>query len=98
MGYRVVYTAVKTPSRRGSRAARVAVLTGAFLLLFLFLVNGFWPRGKQALQELLLPGNAAVTAAALEELAAELGEGEELSAALEEFCRRVIRDVDMDPD
>ena len=75
------------PSQKGNR---VAALTAVFLALFVALTGAFWPRGKAVLQELLLPGDAAVTAAALEDLAAELSNGEEISDALESFCRKVI--------
>lgn len=97
MGYRVDY-----PSARKGRGAekpplRLAALTALCLLIFLLLVNGFWPAGAQALRDFLIPGDTAVTVAALEDLAAELRAGEALPDALESFCRRVIAEAALDP-
>ena len=46
---------------------------------------------------MLLPGDAAVTASALEDLARDLREGEKLSFALESFCKKVIEEAKLDP-
>lgn len=97
MGYRVEYQQVKKVRGVEKRTSRVAALTALCLLLFLLLVNGFWPRGAEVLRDFLLPGDAAVTAAALEDLALELQTGEELSGALEHFCQKVISEAELDP-
>ncbi len=94
MSYRVEYQPVKQRKKGGSR---LIALTALCLLLFLLLVNGFWPRGTQVLREWVLPGDAAVTAAALEELAVELKSGEPISGALESFCRRIMAEAEFDP-
>lgn len=91
MGYRVEYQAGKVENRE-VHPGRFPVMLGACLLAFLLLVNGLWPRGGQVLRELLLPGNPAVTVAALEDFAQELKAGETLESALESFCRKVFDD------
>ena len=71
------------------RAAKPA-LTALFFLLFLFLVNSRWPRGKAFLEKLTFSGDRAVTAAALEDLSRDLRQGEDLTDALEAFCKTVM--------
>lgn len=95
MGYRIEYEPSYGPGKR--RTPKLAVLTALCMLLFLLLVNTFWIQGKQALRELLLPGDAAVTASALEDLARDLREGENLSFALGSFCKKVIEEAKLDP-
>lgn len=95
MGYRIEYEPSYGPRKR--RTPKLAVLTALCMLLFLLLVNTFWIQGKQALRELLLPGDAAVTASALEDLVRDLREGEKLSFALESFCKKVIEEAKLDP-
>ena len=97
MGYRVDY-GPRNPGHKGkSSFSRVLVLTAVCLLVFLLLVNSFCPRGAEVLRSFLLPGDAAVTAAALEELSAELQNGEEISSALESFCRKIIQNAHIVP-
>lgn len=91
MGYRVEYEAMwKIGKRTSGEKQRIPGLTAAFLLAFVLLVNGFWPRGREVLREILWPGDTAVTAAALETFAQELREGEPVGAAVESFCREII--------
>lgn len=93
MSYRVEYEPVKKVRNVEKRVVRVPALTASCLLLFLLLVNGFWSQGREVLREILLPGDAAVTAAALEEFAQELKMGEPLGDAVEGFCRTVIEEA-----
>lgn len=90
MGYRITYEPVKKVRGAEKRHSSTAALAGLFFLVFLLLVNLFWPQGAQTLRELILPGDGAVTAAALEEFAEDLGSGLPIAAAAEDFCRRII--------
>lgn len=81
MSYRIDYQATKKVRGVEKRTAGLPALAGACVLLLL----AFWP----PLRGLLIPGDPAVTVAALEELASELREGESVEAALEDFCRQV---------
>lgn len=99
MGYRVEYeTAGNTGTQRKSDTRHIPGLTAAFLLLFVLLVHGFWPRGREVLRELILPGDATVTAAALEGFALDLRMGQPLGEAVEGFCREVIADAGLGKD
>lgn len=95
MGYRVVYGCGGRKKEAGQ--GRAALLTAAFFLAFVLLVNGLWPRGAQTLRKMLLPGDPAVTAAAWEELTRELQTGAPVGSAVESFCRDILRNADVCP-
>ena len=58
MSYRVEYSSsgVKRTQIR-QKNGRALLLTAVCFLIFLLVVGGFWPRGAQALREILLPGD-----------------------------------------
>lgn len=90
MGYRVEYDSVKKVRGVQKRTAGRLAMTGVFFLVFLVLVACFWPEGTAILRDALLPGDRAVTAAALEELARQVSQGTDLSQAVAEFCRDLL--------
>ena len=90
MGYRVEYDSVKKVRGVQKRTAGRLAMTGVFFLVFLVLVACFWPEGASILRDALLPGDSAVTAAALEELARQVSQGTDLSQAVTEFCRDLL--------
>lgn len=49
-----------------------------------------WEEGREAVRQLLIPGDAAVTVGAVEELTANLRQGSGLREALQCFCIRVL--------
>ena len=69
---------------------RIFWLTGAFLLTFALLTLQFWPRGRDVLEEVILPGDAAVTKQAFSVMTEQLRRGEAVSDAVAAFCREVI--------
>ena len=93
MGYRVEYGPGEEKGAGSGRLFRVGVMTAFCFAAFLLLVGTFWPQGARALREILLPGDAAVTAAALEELTQELKAGQGLGQALEHFCRMIFQEA-----
>lgn len=97
MGYRVDYQPIKKVRGAEKRTVSVSALTGLCFLLFVIIVNSTWPRGADILRGVIFQGNAAVTAAALEDLTAELTAGEELFSAVEAFCHKVIQEAEFDP-
>lgn len=72
------------------RPWRVAFYTAACLVLFGALTLKFWPEGAQVLQEVFLPGDAAVTRQALANMAENLKEGEAIGDAVVVFCREIV--------
>ncbi|MGM9548772.1 MAG: hypothetical protein ACI3V5_02885 [Faecousia sp.] len=94
MGYRVEYAVPgKRKKQKHERNCRIQLLTAAFFLAFVLVVNGLWPRGADTLRRILLPGDSAVTMAAWEELTRELRAGEPIGSAVDSFCREIIRDA-----
>lgn len=85
MGYRIDYAA----NRRKPTAA-----TAGWLLAVAVLASIFWPRGREVLASALIPGDRGVTTGALENLAREVGAGDALGPALEDFCRRILEGQD----
>lgn len=89
MGYEICYA---QDEGRGLWA-----MTAGWFCIFLLLVGLCWPRGREVLTQLLLPGDGAVTVAALEVFARDLRTGEALGAAAESFCRIVLEGASLAP-
>lgn len=93
MGYRIDYQPMKNVRNPEKRTAGIPGMTALFLLLFVFIVFSFWPQGAELLREILIPGEADVTVAALETFARELQCGESLSCAFDSFCRHILSEA-----
>lgn len=91
MGYRIEYPCVKKVCHAEKRRSRRLAMTGILFVLFLGVTQAFWPEGWLYLQEALLPGDNAVTAAALENLSFELRSGADLQEALRQFCCSILQ-------
>jgi len=91
MGYCLHYqTAEKTDNLQGNRT-RVAALTLVSALLFVFLVNLFWPNGRAFLAEFLFGERTAVAAAAVDGLAVELENGVAFEEAVKTFVSKLLK-------
>lgn len=91
MGYCLEYQkGSRTDPLRGRRY-KIAWMTVLWVLIFVFLVNLFWPEGAAVLENFLFPESAAVAAAAMEEMAADLEEGIPLRSAVEMFLDKLER-------
>lgn len=90
MSYRIDYQPVGMIGHAQKRSVRVCSLTAILFLLFLLLINLFWPYGRNVLQGLLFSGDPAVTVAALDGLTDELRSGVTLTEALRTFCRFIM--------
>lgn len=73
------------------RSHLLSLTAGAFTL-FVLLTGTFWPEGREALRDLLIPGDPEITAEAFSTLVTEVREGEDLSEAVAAFCREIIFD------
>lgn len=87
MGYRVDYEPAK--KRGGFLLPLAAVLAAAVLLVGLC-----WPEGAEVLRDALVPGDPAVTAAALEEFAGEVHAGVPVGEALERMLAGLLEEAD----
>lgn len=86
MAYRIKYNLVgpnRKTTQKNKRTGAILTVLGicGFVVIALHLP---WAR------DLLLPGDSAVTAAALEDLAENLQQGESLMDAITVFCRNII--------
>lgn len=90
MGYRLSYPSFGEEKRRIKQKSPLAAWGAALLVVVLVLgalaVKG---RGLPWVQKYLLPGDPAVTAAALDGLLEDLREGSRLSDAITAFCREI---------
>lgn len=92
MGYRVEYEPMMKNERNMDKfRLRPGLLTAAAFLTLCLLVNTYWPHGKALLQEILWPGDAAVTQQAVETFVSELHYGQPLGDAVEGFCREILK-------
>ncbi len=90
MGYQIAYDSVggvpQKPKKRWTGILAVAVV--------LLIVAGAMTVknvGLEWVQEVLLPGDPSVTAAALEGMAQDLRSGESVVEALRNFCQEIMR-------
>jgi len=90
MGYRIEYQSVRKLRGIQKRRSAVLAVTGLCFLAFLLCVEIFWPEGHALLRELLFSGNASVTAAAMEDLAGNLGSGISVRESVFLFCRQIM--------
>ncbi len=91
MGYKIRYDAVSGPSggdQKRKWTGTVALVCVIVCLLGALAIKNY---GLPWVQEVLLPGDPAVTAAALETLAADLRGGATLWDAVTAFCREIMK-------
>ena len=91
MAYRVVYGSLgeeKRTSRAGKK--RKTFLALAMVLGMLVLATLFHAGVLPWVQDVLLPGDSAVTAAALENMVSAILGGTGFAEAIEAFCREII--------
>ncbi len=87
MGYRVVYEPV---TQKQEQRFSVPKLTLLFFLLFLLLVNGFWPKGTDVLRQIVWPGDPEKTWQAMETMVQEMQCGAAFSDAAESFVQGLV--------
>lgn len=90
MGYQITYQPIKKLRYLDQQRSCRTALTGLFFLLFLLFTHLFWPDGRELLQSILIPGDAAVTVAAMESFSHDLRTGLSLSECFTGFCRTVL--------
>ena len=90
MGYRISYEngVIRKETRQKPRIKwkkwALCVSTAALAVTLCL------PRGRLWVRDLVLPGDAEVTAAALEGMVCDLRDGEPMGEALEAFCREIL--------
>ena len=89
MGYRIAYENIgnKLDKKKRSWPSVIAVLCVGMLLTGAIAIKSV---GLKWVQEVLIPGDPAVTAAALEGMVADLRQGRSLVDAVTAFCQEII--------
>lgn len=93
MSYRIIYgqaSGKQYPPQK--RKSRLAAFLPCALLAFVLLTRLFWPKGTEALRELLIPGDNQATTAAFSTLAENVQQGAPLPDALRAFCREILNE------
>lgn len=83
MGYRIVYGKQEKKIIPFKRIGVIAAVIAVSAMLL-------WPASRSAVAEILLPGDAEITAKALQTMAEELGEGQGIGEAVTAFCQEII--------
>ena len=89
MGYKIQYNCVgrKLESKKKSKAG---IFAGLLVLLLVIAAVTVKSVGLQWVREVLLPGDPAVTAAALEGFVLDIKEGDTLVDAITAFCQEIV--------
>lgn len=91
MGYRIDYGQPFDPKYpMPSRHSRLPWMVCAALLLFTLLTNLYWPEGRAALLDILIPGDPEITAAAFSGMLEDVQAGEDITNAVTAFCREIL--------
>lgn len=83
MGYKIVYG----KRERKKLPVKKYIILSSFVIVTAMML---WPTGRRVLQDSLLPGDAQVTASALETLVFELEQGGGVEKAVTAFCQEII--------
>ena len=91
MGYRIAYESFGEEKKFPTYWRRKSAIA-AGLLVIVLVVGAVSVKytGLRWVQDYLLPGDPAVTAAALENFAQDLKEGESVKDAITAFCREIM--------
>lgn len=88
MAYEIRYDSVKAPATKGKAPRGWVAAVGIVLLIVgaMYLKSNWLPW----VQDVLLPGDPAVTAAALDEMVEGLKRGQGVMDAVTAFCREIL--------
>ncbi len=96
MGYQIRYGNERQLRNLKKSISCISMIIGTMLLVLLAAVSGRLPMGRQSILHVLLPGDPAVTAAALSDLTRDLRAGGSVSAELKDFCADIIEGAGFD--
>ena len=88
MGYRIDYQSVSREKKTTKRRHTVLILSACLLVVLLF--NTVLKDQRALLLKIIFPGDAAVTAASLDNMLTQLKAGTPFQDALLVFCQQVI--------
>lgn len=91
LGYRIEYNAVNSKKvsilyHNRKRITKLLLLLISLMILLILIL----PTCRSVIWHFLLPGDGAVTAAAIDGLVLDISEGQSITNAIQNFCREVI--------
>ena len=90
MGYIIRYQHGKIAQHPILRKKRRTALTGISFLIFLLAACLYWPEGREYLKSIFIPGDSAVTVAAMENFSQSLKNGASLRDGFTVFCIEIL--------
>lgn len=90
MGYQIRYGNSSPIQLLNRHASRSWILAGVLLLFLATAACSLFPQIRQNVIYAVLPGDPAVTAAAISELTGDLRSGRTVSAELKDFCLDIL--------
>ena len=90
MGYRIHYRSGEKKDRKLRSYSRLMVLIAVCFLIFLFLVEGFWPEGAERMKKMSLLSEEIIPVSAFHDLENGLRQGESLIKLWTAFCRNIV--------
>ena len=88
MAYKIEYGAADEPLKQKTRMRNFGIV--ALILVLVIAAVAVKSIGLPFVQEVLLPGDPAVTTLALDALAEDIREGVSIIKALETFCKEIV--------
>ena len=96
MAYRIDYTEnTKYQPTFAWQWDKLAKLTVIFFLIFLLATAIFWPVGRLALQQMVLPCDTEVTTQAFAAMLDQIRGGEALDEAVVAFCQEILSSAEL---
>lgn len=89
-GYRIDYQPIPKLRTLPLRYNAKAALTGIFFFVFLLFAYSFHPDIRTMLEDVLIPGDNAVTVAAMDQLCADLRQQKDFLPSFQHFCRCIL--------
>ena len=94
MPYRIEYDKSNQKYEiRNQNTYRFHLILLASYIVFFILTSTFWPEGRALIQELMIPGDNAVTSEAFSTMTRELRSGASFNDAIYTFCYEIIDDA-----
>lgn len=91
MGYRTEYGSVsRRKNAKTSSGIRVVLFTIIFLYMFAYLVNSYWPEGREVLQKVIWPADMQTSGQVVQAFVKKLRLGIPIWDAVESFCREIV--------
>lgn len=90
MGYRIDYSTGQAKKKKLSALNKTAAAKASGVIAVVLLLTVLLSIGGPQIKDFLIPGNPEITESALQEMAADIQEGEGFRDAFAAFCQKII--------